>query len=60
VFTNAQLAKMVESRVQSEQGLAAIEGVGQSKIEKYGRPFIEVCLDAFGQAAVLPSSGGGQ
>jgi superfamily II DNA helicase RecQ len=60
VFTNAQLAQMVESRVKSEQGLADIEGVGQSKIQKYGRPFIDVCLDAFGHAAVLPTSGGGQ
>jgi superfamily II DNA helicase RecQ len=60
VFTNAQLAQMVESRVKSEQGLADIEGVGQSKIQKYGRPFIDVCLDAFGHAPVLQSSGAGQ
>lgn len=36
VFTNEQLAKIVTERVKTEKELAAIEGVGENKVSKYG------------------------
>lgn len=36
VFTNAQLAEMVEKKVKTLAQLKMIEGVGDSRIEKYG------------------------
>ena len=42
LFTNEQLAAMVRSRVGTATGLGAIEGVGKSRIEKYGAAFLEL------------------
>jgi len=47
VFTNAQLAQMVEMRIKSQQELLSITGVGKSKVEKYGKGFIKLCQDIF-------------
>jgi len=41
VFNNEQLAEMVRRRVSSKAELAAIEGVGKARVERYGDPFIE-------------------
>lgn len=43
VFTNEQLAKMVETRVKSTSDLEAIAGVGDARIGKYGDRFL-TCL----------------
>lgn len=40
VFTNAQLAKLVTDNIQTRTGLQTVEGVGQSRIEKYGERFL--------------------
>lgn len=40
VFTNEQLAKMVQNNVLTATQLKAIDGVGQSKLTRYGEPFI--------------------
>lgn len=42
LFTNEQLAAMVRQRVDSATSLAALEGVGQARVAKYGAPFLEV------------------
>jgi len=47
LFTNAQLAQMVEMRIVNKQGLFSIQGVGESKVEKYGAAFIDLCREIF-------------
>ena len=42
IFTNEQLAKIAEGRVQTQSGLAEIEGIGKSRITKYGSAVIEI------------------
>jgi superfamily II DNA helicase RecQ len=41
VFTNEQLAEMVKKRVNTKAELKAIEGVGDSRIEKYADAVLE-------------------
>ena len=47
IFTNEQLAQMVQSRVATKAALGAIAGVGDARIAKYGESFLnllkEVC-----------------
>ncbi len=40
IFTNEQLAAIVRGRVRSVAALAKIEGVGKSRVEKYGPKFL--------------------
>ena len=40
LFTNDQLAEMVQRRVRSLTAMKEIEGVGDAKIEKYGASFL--------------------
>ena len=47
IFTNAQLAKIVEKRIENKQGLLSIQGVGESKVKKYGNTFIALCREIF-------------
>ena len=42
VFTNAQLAEMVEQRVTSDAGLRAIGGIGEARVKKYGETIISI------------------
>ena len=42
VFTNAQLAQMVQRRVTSRADLAEIEGVGEARVEKYASRMLEI------------------
>lgn len=46
LFTNEQLADMIRGKVSTLQGLSEIKGVGEAKMEKYGRLFV----DALGKA----------
>lgn len=41
VFTNEQLANMVEQRLTSKAALLAMEGVGKTRIDKYADIFIQ-------------------
>lgn len=43
VFTNDQLAQMVQRRVRSKAELQQIAGIGESRVEKYG-PRVVDCL----------------
>ena len=40
VFTNEQLAAMVQTQADSKTKLKAIDGVGEARIEKYGEAFL--------------------
>lgn len=42
LFTNAQIAEMVTSKVITLTALGKLEGVGDSKLEKYGKQFLEI------------------
>jgi superfamily II DNA helicase RecQ len=42
LFTNEQLAAMVQRKVANKSGLGEISGVGSARIEKYGAAFLEV------------------
>jgi superfamily II DNA helicase RecQ len=42
LFTNEQLAAMVQTRVRTASALAEIEGVGKARVEKYAAAFLQV------------------
>lgn len=50
LFTNAQLAQMVKQRVANPSQLSKIEGVGPSRVEKYGGEIIRTISDLGGEA----------
>jgi superfamily II DNA helicase RecQ len=45
VFTNEQLAKMVEKRVSVISDLQAMQGVGEARVKKYGAAVINIMVD---------------
>ena len=47
LFTNAQLAEMVEKRISNEHDFLLIDGIGKSKFEKYKLPFVTLCKELF-------------
>jgi superfamily II DNA helicase RecQ len=47
VFTNEQLAKMVQNRASARADLEAIAGVGDARIEKYGARVIDLLQEAW-------------
>lgn len=49
VFTNEQLAQIVQQRVSTKTALLSLEGVGKTRIKKYGDEFLEAM-----QAMTLP------
>ena len=42
VFTNAQLAEIVEKKITTESALRKVAGVGKSRVDKYGDKILEV------------------
>lgn len=40
IFSNQQLAEMVQRRVIDQSGLKSIPGLGESRLEKYGERFV--------------------
>jgi superfamily II DNA helicase RecQ len=46
LFTNDQLAEIVRRRVSTAAALREISGVGQARVEKYGKAFLEVLKQA--------------
>jgi ATP-dependent DNA helicase RecQ len=42
IFHDATLMEMMEYRPRTEQQLLSINGVGQAKLERYGKAFLEV------------------
>lgn len=49
LFTNEQLASMVQNRASSLEDLAAIDGVGKARIDRHGQAFVGMI-----RAAALP------
>jgi len=47
VFTNDQLATMVEKKITSKIGLREINGIGNARIEKYGDSVLSILKKAF-------------
>ncbi|OQX09234.1 MAG: hypothetical protein BWK73_23320 [Thiothrix lacustris] len=50
VFTNEQLAAIVQRRISSKTALMEVDGIGQTRADKYGDAFLE-CL----QTLVVPN-----
>jgi len=49
IFTNEQLAQMVQARVQDKAALEKIAGVGDARLDKYGARMLEVLAGAWPQ-----------
>lgn len=47
VFTNDQLAAMVEKKITSKNSLREINGIGDARIEKYGDAVVSMLRNAF-------------
>ena len=45
IFTNAQLAEIVKNKVETLSALGKVEGVGKSRVEKYGEALLEIFKD---------------
>jgi superfamily II DNA helicase RecQ len=45
IFTNEQLAAMVTGKVDTLAGLGAIPGIGASRLEKYGKRFLDLLAE---------------
>lgn len=52
VFTNDQLAEMVQQRITSKTALGTISGLGAAKLEKYADEFLAVLTGQFAAKAV--------
>lgn len=50
IFTNEQLAQIVRTRATSKDSLRAIEGLGDTRVEKYGARVAETATDHWGKA----------
>lgn len=46
LFTNEQLAQMAQQRMTTKADLAALDGVGPARLEKYGEAFLNLLLSA--------------
>ncbi|MEO1610536.1 MAG: HRDC domain-containing protein [Pseudomonadota bacterium] len=42
IFTNEQLAKIVQGRVLTKAALKDIDGIGDARVEKYAAPFLSI------------------
>lgn len=49
VFTNEQLAQMVQARATTKTALEKVAGVGDARIEKYGGRILEILKSQWGQ-----------
>lgn len=56
IFTNEQLAKMVQGKAASRADLGKIDGIGEARVQKYGARFIE-CLKGPSHEAVGAADG---
>jgi superfamily II DNA helicase RecQ len=50
LFTNDQLATMVRERITTPAALAALPGVGQARVDKYGEAFLAILRQTAGPA----------
>ena len=47
IFTNEQLAAIVQQRIVTKSALLAVEGVGQTRVDKYGNIFMDTLKSGF-------------
>jgi superfamily II DNA helicase RecQ len=52
IFTNEQLASIVQQRIVTKSALLAVEGIGQTRVDKYGDIFMNIIKSSF-QSSVL-------
>jgi superfamily II DNA helicase RecQ len=57
LFSNEQLAAMVQKRITTREALGAIDGVGKSRLEKYGQAFLELLRTEFAASNADASAG---
>jgi superfamily II DNA helicase RecQ len=60
LFTNEQLAEMVQRRVQTAAALREIAGIGEARIEKYGETFLRLLCEAFSSSGSNPIEPAGE
>jgi superfamily II DNA helicase RecQ len=53
LFSNEQLAAMVQKRIITRTALGAIDGVGKARLEKYGEAFISVLRSEFAASSSI-------
>ncbi len=56
LFTNKQLADMVRRRIVSLAGLKSLDGVGEGRVDKYGKAFLRILkqqIPALGNGAAV-------
>ena len=51
LFTNEQMAEMVQRRVVTEAAMREIQGIGDARMEKYADAFLQVLREAFNNPA---------
>lgn len=56
VFSNAQLAAMIQNRARTLEDLRRISGIGASRLERFGSTFLESLRDAFFSSEVSPDA----
>jgi superfamily II DNA helicase RecQ len=63
IFTNEQLAQIVEKNITTKAGLQQIDGIGESRVKKYGNEVIHIVAqrtqgiaDEKGKRALQPDS----
>jgi superfamily II DNA helicase RecQ len=60
LFTNDQLAAMVQQRVGSKSALQAIPGIGKSRVDKYGDAFLQKLNDLWVGLPIQPKVQGNE
>lgn len=50
VFTNEQLAEMVEKKTTTKHAIMSIKGIGEHKFDNYGKPVLELLKSCFDEA----------
>lgn len=58
IFTNAQLAEMVQKKISAAAELTNIRGVGNSRAEKYGAQMVAILCEALREDHAEKSTGG--
>jgi superfamily II DNA helicase RecQ len=58
IFTNEQLAQMASSKATTRAALAKIDGLGDARLEKYGKRMLEILSTAWKEEPVTHEAGG--